>query len=54
MNNKTLAIILVVFGGLILFSEQEGSWWVSAIFVGVGSVIIIPKNLLISLLETHL
>jgi|TARA_B110000211_G_scaffold224403_1_gene275414 cyanate permease len=44
MNNKTLAIILVVFGGLILFSEQEGSWWVSAIFVGVGSGLFFKKN----------
>ena len=37
MDQKTLATILIVFGGLILFSEQEGSWIVSAIFVGVGS-----------------
>ena len=37
MDHKTLGLILVVFGGLILFSEQEGAWIVSAISVGIGS-----------------
>ena len=37
MNNKTLGIILIVFGGLVLYSEQEYAWIVSAIAIGIGS-----------------
>ncbi|MBA1337931.1 MAG: hypothetical protein FD549_000241 [Pelagibacterales bacterium] len=44
MNNKTLGIIVVLFGGLAIFSEQEGAWIVSAIAVGVGTGIFFWKN----------
>ena len=37
MNNKTLGIIAIVFGGLVLYSQQEYAWVVSAISIGVGS-----------------
>ena len=37
MNNKTLGIIIIVFGGLVLYSQQEYAWVVSAISIGVGS-----------------
>ena len=37
MNNKTLGIIAIVFGGLVLYSEQEYAWIISAIFCGIGS-----------------
>ena len=37
MNNKTLGIILIVFGGLVLYSEQEYAWIISAIAIGIGS-----------------
>jgi len=37
MNNKTLGIIIILFGGLVLYSNQDGSWIVSAIAVGLGS-----------------
>ena len=36
MNNKTLGIIAIVFGGLVLYSEQEYAWIISAIFIGLG------------------
>tara|TARA_B100000965_G_C19016562_1_gene509077 strand:+ start:92 stop:247 length:156 start_codon:yes stop_codon:yes gene_type:complete len=36
MNNKTLGIIIIVFGGLVLYSKQEYAWIVSAISCGVG------------------
>ena len=49
MDQKILATILIVFGGLILFSEQEGSWIVSAIFVGVGSGLFFFKKAFICL-----
>ena len=44
MNNKTLGIIIIVFGGLVLYSEQEYSWVVSAIAVGIGSGFLIRKS----------
>ena len=44
MNNKTLGIILIVFGGLVLYSEQEYAWIVSAITIGIGSGIFFWKE----------
>ena len=44
MNNKTLGIILIVFGGLALYSEQEYAWIVSAIAIGIGSGIFFWKE----------
>ena len=45
MTNKTLGIIAIVFGGLILYSEQqEYAWIISAISIGVGSGIFFWKD----------
>ena len=44
MNNKTLGIIIIVFGGLVLYSEQEYAWVVSAIAIGIGSGIFFWKE----------
>ncbi len=44
MDNKLLGIIIIGFGLLVLFSEQEYSWVVSAIAVGIGSGFIIRKS----------
>ena len=41
MNNKTIGIIIVVFGGLVLFSKLEAAIWVSAISIGIGTGIFI-------------
>ena len=44
MDNKLLGVIIIGFGLLVLFSEQEHSWVVSAIAVGIGSGFIIRKS----------
>ena len=44
MNNKTLGIVLIVFGGLVLYSKQEYGWVVSAIAIGIGSGIFFWKE----------
>tara|TARA_B100000965_G_scaffold148579_1_gene123731 strand:- start:494 stop:649 length:156 start_codon:yes stop_codon:yes gene_type:complete len=44
MNNKTLGIIVIVFGGLVLYSKQEYAWIVSAISIGVGTGIFFWKD----------
>ena len=44
MNNKTLGIIVIVFGGLVLYSEQEAAWIVSAISIGAGTGIFFWKE----------
>ena len=44
MDNKLLGIIIIGFGLLVLFSEQEYSWVISAIAVGIGSGFLIRKN----------
>ena len=44
MDNKLLGIIIIGFGLLVLFSEQEYSWVISAIAVGIGSGFLIRKS----------
>ena len=44
MNNKTIGIVIIVFGGLVLYSEQELAWIVSAISIGSGSGIFFWKD----------
>jgi|TARA_B110001450_G_scaffold190734_1_gene178926 hypothetical protein len=44
MNNKTLGIIIIVLGGLVLYSEQESAWILSAALIGVGSGIFFWKD----------
>ena len=44
MDNKLLGVIIIGFGLLILFSEQEYSWIVSALAVGLGSGFVIRKT----------
>ena len=45
MNNKTLGIIIIVFGGLVLYSQQqEYAWIISAVSIGVGTGIFFWKE----------
>ena len=44
MNNKTLGIIAIIFGGLVLYSQQEYAWVISAISIGVGTGIFFWKD----------
>ncbi len=44
MDNKLLGVIIIGFGLLILFSEQEYSWIVSALAVGLGAGFVIRKT----------
>ena len=44
MDNKLLGVIIIGFGLLVLFSEQEYSWVISAIAVGIGSGIILKRR----------
>ena len=44
MNNKTLGIIIIVVGGLVLYSTQEYAWIISALSIGIGSGIFLWKD----------
>ena len=44
MDNKLLGVIIIGFGLLALFSEQEYSWIFSALAVGIGAGFVIRKN----------
>ena len=44
MSNKTLGIIIVICGGVLLYSEQEYAWVVSAIAIGIGTGILFWKE----------
>ena len=43
MDNKLLGVIIIGFGLLVLFSEQEYSWIFSALAVGLGTGLLIRK-----------
>ena len=43
MDNKLLGVIIIGFGILLLFSEQEYSFWFSAIALGIGAGFVIRK-----------
>ena len=44
MDNKLLGVFFIGFGLLVLFCEQDFSWVISAIAVGIGSGFLIRKN----------
>ena len=44
MDNKLLGVIIIGFGILVLFSDQEYNWIVSAVAVGIGSGFLIRKE----------
>jgi hypothetical protein len=44
MDHKSLGIIIVIFGGLALFSEQDSAWIVSSISIGIGTGIFFWKD----------
>ena len=44
MKNKTLGIIIVLLGVVMIFGEHEKAWVVSAILIGVGSGLFFWKN----------
>ena len=39
MDHRIFGIIIVVVGGLILYSTESGAWIVSALLVGLGTSI---------------
>jgi hypothetical protein len=44
MNNKTLGIVIIVFGGLFSIANKNMPWIVSAISIGIGSGIFFWKD----------
>tara|TARA_B100000963_G_C22584567_1_gene652449 strand:- start:1456 stop:1611 length:156 start_codon:yes stop_codon:yes gene_type:complete len=44
MANKTLGIIIIFLGGLVLYSQQNFAWIVSAIMIGIGAGILFWKE----------
>ncbi|MDB9799506.1 hypothetical protein OAB48_00560 [Pelagibacteraceae bacterium] len=44
MDNKTLGIIIIIFGGLTLFSEHESAWIISSVSIGIGTGIFFWKD----------
>ena len=43
MDNKLLGVIIIGFGILLLFSEQEYSFWFSAIALGIEQAFVIRQ-----------
>ena len=37
MDNRILGLVIIIFGGLVLFSKLEAAVWVSAISIGIGT-----------------
>jgi len=43
MKNKNLGLILVIMGGIAIFSDHGSAWIISATCVGVGSGLYFTK-----------
>lgn len=43
MNNKNFGLILVIMGGIAIFSEHESAWIISAVLVGIGTGLFFKK-----------
>ena len=39
MDHRILGLIIIIASGLILFSQESGSWIVSAVGLGLGTAI---------------
>jgi len=37
MRKKTIGISIAIFGALVLFSNEENAWIISAVLLGIGS-----------------
>ena len=50
MDHRTLGIIIVVAGGLVLYSAESSAWIISALAVGLGtsSGVMIIASMLVS------
>jgi len=44
MKNKTLGIIIVLLGVVMIFGEHERAWIVSAVLIGVGTGLFFWKD----------
>ena len=44
MNKKTIGILIAIFGVLILFSNDNNAWIISAALVGTGSGVFFWKG----------
>tara|TARA_X000000368_G_C23032766_1_gene713315 strand:+ start:1488 stop:1622 length:135 start_codon:yes stop_codon:yes gene_type:complete len=44
MENKTLSIIMVILGVIVIFSKHDSAWIVSAILIGVGTGLFFWKD----------
>ena len=44
MKNKTLGTIAVLFGVIIIFSDHQSAWIVSAIMIGFGTGLFFWKD----------
>jgi|TARA_B100000780_G_scaffold252420_1_gene199505 hypothetical protein len=44
MGKKTIGISVAIFGVLVLFSNEESAWIVSAVLLGFGSGIFFWKE----------
>mgnify|MGYP001282707154 CR=1 len=44
MSNKNIGFIVLILGIIILFSNHEGAWIISAVFLGIGSGLMFWKD----------
>ena len=44
MGKKSIGISIAIFGALVLFSNEENTWIVSAVLLGIGSGIFFWKE----------
>ena len=45
MKKNLIAILLILLGVVIIFSDHKAAWWLSAVLIGVGSGLMFMRDI---------
>tara|TARA_Y100000748_G_C15114836_1_gene339826 strand:+ start:166 stop:306 length:141 start_codon:yes stop_codon:yes gene_type:complete len=45
MKKNLIAMLLVLLGVVIIFSDHKAAWWLSAVLIGVGSGLMFMRDI---------
>ncbi len=45
MKKNLIAMLLILFGVVIIFSDHKAAWWLSAVLIGVGSGLMFMRDI---------
>tara|TARA_B100000965_G_scaffold384601_1_gene385012 strand:- start:204 stop:344 length:141 start_codon:yes stop_codon:yes gene_type:complete len=45
MKKNLIAMLLILLGVVIIFSDHKAAWWLSAVLIGVGSGLMFMRDI---------